>query len=197
MTDILKDKVLVLNKGWMPIEETTVEKAFCDIVRGAATAIDSEFMLAMRWEDWVRLPIRPGDHAIRTVNGPVRVPSVICKASYERMPDKTPKLSKRNRRKVIAERDGKVCQYTGRFAPDGNVDHIDPRSKGGANTWENMVWSDAEINALKGSLTLAEFEKKYGYRLRRRPAKPKRLPAFMMIRPRPDRPEWDMFLIRQ
>src|SRR3546814_7617350 len=72
-------------------------------------------------------------------------------------------------------RDGKVCQYTGRYVPNGTIDHSDPRSKGGENTWENMVWSDAEINALKGSMTLEEFERKHGYKLRRRPATPKKL----------------------
>jgi 5-methylcytosine-specific restriction endonuclease McrA len=197
MSEMLQDKVLVLNRKWRPIEETTVEKALCDIVRGAATAIDTEFMQAMTWNDWKGLAIRPGDHSIRTVNGAIRVPTVICKSSYADMPDKTPKLSKRNRRKVIGERDGKVCQYTGRFAPDGNIDHVDPRSKGGKNTWENMVWSAAEINALKGSLTLEEFEKKHGYKLRRRPTAPKKQPAFMLIRPREDKPDWDMFLMRQ
>ncbi len=98
---------------------------------------------------------------------------------------------------MIGERDGKVCQYTRQYAPDGTIDHVIPRSKGGRNTWENMVWSSAKINALKGDLTPEEFAKKHGYKLPALPKPPKRLPAFMMIRPRPDRPEWDMFLMRQ
>jgi 5-methylcytosine-specific restriction endonuclease McrA len=84
------------------------------------------------------------------VRGPVRIPTVICKSKYADMPDKTPKLSKRNRRKAIGDRDGKVCQYTGRYAPNGNIDHITPRSKGGKNTWENMVWSDADSERAQG-----------------------------------------------
>jgi 5-methylcytosine-specific restriction endonuclease McrA len=198
MSEMLQDKVLVLNRKWRPIEETTVEKALCDIVRGAATAINTEIMQAMTWNEWTSLAIRQGDHAIRTVKGAVRIPTVICKSSYQDMPDKTPKLSKRNRRKAIGERDGKVCQYTNQFDPDGNIDHIDPRSKGGDNSWENMVWSSREVNALKGNLTLEEFQRKYPqYKLRRRPAKPKKVPAFMLIRPRQDKPEWNMFLMRQ
>lgn len=198
MSEMLQDKVLVINRKWLPIEETTVEQAFCDIVRGAATAIDTEFMKACPWDEWKALAIREGDHSIKTVSGPVRVPTVICKSRYADMPDKTPKLSKRNRRKAIGERDGKVCQYTNRFDPDGNIDHIDPRSKGGANTWENMVWSSREVNALKGNMTVEEFQRKYPqYKLRRRPTKPKKQPAFMLIKPRQDKPEWNAFLMRQ
>jgi 5-methylcytosine-specific restriction endonuclease McrA len=197
MSDMLQDKVLVLNRKWRPIEEMPVEKALCDIYRGAATAIDTEFMQALTWDEWTKLAIRNGDHSIQTVRGPVRVPTVVCKSSYEDMPDKTPKLSKRNRRKVIGDRDGKVCQYTGRFAPDGNIDHHVPRSKGGKNTWENMVWSAAEVNALKGDMTPEEFAKKHGLKLRKVPVKPKKQPAFMLIRPRQDKPDWDMFLMRQ
>jgi 5-methylcytosine-specific restriction endonuclease McrA len=197
MSTMLQDKVLVLNRKWRPIEETTVMQAFCDIVRGSATAIDTEFMKACTWDDWKVLAIRDGDHQIATVNGAVRVPTVICKSSFADMPDKTPKLSKRNRRKVIGDRDGKVCQYTNRYDPDGNIDHIAPRSKGGANSWENMVWSSREVNALKGNMTVEEFQRKYPqYKLRRRPTTPKKQPAFMLIRPRQDKPDWDNFLIK-
>jgi len=197
MSNKLADKVLVLNKQWMPIEETTVEKAFCDIVRGAATAIDTEFMLALPWTDWEKLAIRTGDHSIATMRGPVRVPTVIVKASYAQMHDKTPKLSKRNRRKAIGDRDGRVCQITGVAAPDGNVDHWVPRSKGGQNTYENLIWTDRQINALKGDMTPEEFMRKTGLRLKRKPKAPAKQPACLLIKPRADKPEWDTFLMRR
>jgi 5-methylcytosine-specific restriction endonuclease McrA len=43
----------------------------------------------------------------------------------------------------IRERDGNRCQYTGRCCTrtEGNLDHVVPRSRGGADTWENLVWS--------------------------------------------------------
>jgi hypothetical protein len=47
MSDKLQDKVLVLNRKWKPIEESTVSTALCDIVRGAATAIDTEWMTGL------------------------------------------------------------------------------------------------------------------------------------------------------
>jgi 5-methylcytosine-specific restriction endonuclease McrA len=197
MSTKLTDKVLVLNKHWMPIEETSVSTALCDIVRGVATAIDTEFMLALPWSEWSKLAIRDGDHSISTVRGPIRVPTVICKASYADMPKKSPKLSKRNRRKVIGERDGRVCQITGVHAPDGNVDHWHPRSKGGANTYENMIWTDRKINALKGDMTPQEFMKKTGLKLLKSPKAPTRQAVCVLIKPRADKPDWDTFLMRR
>jgi 5-methylcytosine-specific restriction endonuclease McrA len=195
--NVLADKVLVVNRNWQAIHETSVEVALCDIVRGVATAIDTETMQPLQWDDWARLEIRPGDHAIRTVHGPVRVPTVVCKSSYDQMPKRTPKLSKRNRRKAIGERDNKTCQYTGQYAPDGNVDHYAPRSKGGSNAWDNLVWADKKINALKGDLTPEEFAHKTGLKLKKKPKAPPTMSACLLIKPRPDKPDWDLFLMRR
>jgi 5-methylcytosine-specific restriction endonuclease McrA len=197
MSTKLTDKVLVLNKNWMPIEETTVAQALCDIVRGSATAIDTDAMRAVRWDEWAQLPIREGDHAISTVRGNFRVPTVICKASYDKMHNKTPKLSKRNRRKVIGERDGKVCQITGVHAPDGNVDHWVPRAKGGSNDPENLLWTDRKINALKGDMTPEEFTKKTGLKRLKAPKPFATQRACLLIKPRADKPDWDNFLLRK
>lgn len=196
MNQKLTDKVLVLNSQWMPIEETSTQQALCDIVRGTATAIDTEFMLALPWSEWSKLEVRAGDHSIATVRGPVRIPTVICKASYHKMPTKTPKLSKRNRRKAIGDRDNKVCQITGVHAPDGNVDHWMPRSKGGKNTYENLIWTDRAINAIKRDMTPEEFTKKTGLSLKRKPKAPPKQRACLLIRPRADKPDWDTFLMR-
>lgn len=45
--------------------------------------------------------------------------------------------------KAVAD-DGNRCQYTGALLrPDeGSLDHVVPRSRGGPDTWENLVWSD-------------------------------------------------------
>ena len=89
--ELLKQKVLVINRAWQGYEETLVSTALCDCCRGAATAIDMEYMRPVKWEDWLALPIREGDRAIQTIHGPVRVPTVIAKAQYARMPKKRPK----------------------------------------------------------------------------------------------------------
>jgi 5-methylcytosine-specific restriction endonuclease McrA len=55
--------------------------------------------------------------------------------NFAKVPKKRPKLSAKN----IRERDGHRCQYTGQLLkPDeGSLDHVLPRSRGGADTWEN------------------------------------------------------------
>jgi len=48
--DVLRAKVLVINKAWQGYEETSVMVAICDMVRGACTGIDTERMKAVTWE---------------------------------------------------------------------------------------------------------------------------------------------------
>jgi len=55
----------------------------------------------VEWAEWVTLPVREQDNAVRTVRGAIRVPAVIVAVNYARVPKKRPKLSARN----IRERD--------------------------------------------------------------------------------------------
>ncbi len=91
----------------------------------------------MTWNEWITLTIRPPDNAVQTVRSPIRVPTVIVAVKYAKVPKKRPKLCAR----AIRERDGNRCQFTGRvLAPDeGSLDHVVPRSRGGKNSWENLV----------------------------------------------------------
>ena len=86
--DILTQKVLVINRNWQGYEEEIVSEALCNLYRGTSTAIDtgSSPHRAVTWDEWVTLPIREGDRAIQTLHGPVRIPTVICKAKYADMP---------------------------------------------------------------------------------------------------------------
>jgi 5-methylcytosine-specific restriction endonuclease McrA len=185
MSDILVQKVLVINRSWQGIAETDVQTAMCDIVRGVATAIDTSEMLAVPWEVWSTLPVRDGDRSLRTIHGLVRVPTVICKAKYAKMPKRRPKLDRRG----IGERDGKICQYTGQLAPDGTLDHVMPRSRGGRDVWENVVWCQKELNHRKGNRTPQEA----GLALRRKPSQPVPKPVCVMLRPK--HPDWEPFLM--
>ncbi len=75
---------------------------------------------------------------MQTVRGPIRVPTVIVAVNYAKAPKKRPKLCAR----AIRERDGNRCQYTGRFLrpEEGSLDHVVPRSHGGKDARENLVW---------------------------------------------------------
>ena len=66
-------------------------------------------------------------------------------------------LSKKLRFEVF-KRDSFTCQYCGRSAPDVilQVDHIEPRSKGGKNNILNLITSCAECNAGKSDRRLSD-----------------------------------------
>lgn len=184
--NLLQQPVLVLNRQWQAIEETNVETALGDIFRGQKRAIDTDTWTAMTWDEWIALPIRPGDESMGTTRGRVRVPRVIVTA-YKGMHNKRPKKGK----KGVAQRDGYICQYTAQYAPDGNVDHVDPVGQGGSNDWTNLVWSCREINTLKGNRTPAQA----GLRLLKKPTEPLPLPPAALIEPK--HPSWERFVYRR
>jgi 5-methylcytosine-specific restriction endonuclease McrA len=197
MSDILnKTIVLVLNRNWQAINIRTPADAFCQMATNAATALDielgdgarAEALRPVTWVEWITLPVRDGDNAVRTVHGAIRVPSVIVAVNYARVPKKRPKLSA----KTIRERDGNRCQYTGvLLRPDqGNLDHVVPRSRGGADTWENLVWSAREVNQRKADRLPHEA----GLKLLSVPRAPKELPVSAMIRNAHGVAEWKLFL---
>ncbi len=190
MSNVLNDSVLVLNRNWQAIDIMSVETAFCNLVRGVHTGIDTEFLRPVTLAEWLALPIRENDKSIRTVHGLVRVPTVIACVTYAKMPKKTPKLSTEN----IRKRDRNRCQYTDRVLRpgEGNLDHVIPRSRGGKDTWDNLVYSAKEVNQMKGD----RLPEEVGLKLVRRPRAPGQVPAMMLIEPRPDKPEWNSFLIR-
>src|SRR5882757_9210655 len=97
MNDALyKATVLVLNRNWQAIDVKTPAQAFCMMAGGVATALDIEVegdLRPTRWADWRQLVVRTSDHAVRTVRGEIRVPTVIVLARYARVPKRRPKLS--------------------------------------------------------------------------------------------------------
>jgi 5-methylcytosine-specific restriction endonuclease McrA len=197
MTDTLtKATVLVLNRNWQAINIRTAQDAFCQMATNVATALEiqlgdgarAEALRPVTWAEWLTLPIRPQDQAVQTVRGPVRVPTVIVLANFARVPKKRPKLCAR----AIRERDENRCQYTGRLLkPDeGSLDHVVPRSRGGRDTWENLVWSARDVNARKGSRLPHEA----GLKLLKPPRALRELPVTALIRNPHGIAEWSLFL---
>ena len=192
MNDILnKNIVLVLNRNWQAINIRTPADAFCQMATNAATALDIEGENHIRpvgWDEWITLPVREGDYAVRTARGAIRVPTVIVAVNFAKVPKKRPKLCA----KTIRERDGNRCQYTGKLLkPDeGSLDHVLPRSRGGADTWENLVWSSKDVNARKGNRLPHEA----GLKLLSVPRAPKELPATALLRNSHGVAEWELFL---
>ena len=192
MSDILnKATVLVLNRNWQAINIRTPQEAFCQMATNVATGLDIEAENHIRpvtWAEWITLPIRAGDNAVRTAHSVIRVPTVIVAVNYARGPKKRPKLCARN----IRERDGNRCQYTGRLLhPDeGSLDHVVPRSRGGMDTWENLVWSAKDVNQRKAD----RLPQEAGLKLLTVPRAPKELPVTALLRNAHGVAEWKLFL---
>src|SRR5882757_621290 len=191
MNILTKATVLVLNRNWQAINVRTPQEAFCMMATNVATALEIEgedHIRPVTWEEWIKLPIREQDEAVHTVRGQIRVPTVIVAVNYTKVPKKRPKLCARN----IRERDGNRCQYTGALLrPDeGSLDHVLPRSRGGRDTWENLVWSSKDVNARKANRLPHEA----GLRLLKTPRAPKELPASAFIRNAHNVADWNMFV---
>ena len=191
MNDTLNNPtVLVLNRHWQAIDVKTPAEAFSMMATGAACGLDitAEGMQPIPWADWLKLPVRDQDRPVRTVRGAVRAPTVVVLTRFARMPRRRLSFSLRG----LWERDGGVCQYTGRkLQPgEGNIDHVVPRSRGGRTTWDNCVLADKRVNHRKGNRTPDEA----GIKLVRPPEVPRELPATAFIRNTHGVPDWEMFL---
>jgi len=192
MSSVLhKSIVLVLNKSWQAINVRTPAEVFTQLATNVATALEiqgEDFMRPVIWDEWITLPVREQDQSVQTVRGPIRVPTVIVLARFNRVPMKRPTLSAR----TIRERDGSRCQYTGRLLKhdEGSIDHVLPRSRGGKDSWENLVWACKQINTRKGNRTPEEA----GLRLLRQPRPLPPVPVTLTIKNSPGIPEWNMFL---
>jgi 5-methylcytosine-specific restriction endonuclease McrA len=191
MNQLDKTTVLVLNRNWQAIHAKTPMEAFSMMAGGAATALDiaeDGNMTPVKWEDWLQLPVRACDMSIGTVRGHIRVPTVLVLARYDRVPKKRPSFNARG----IWERDGGVCQYTGRkLKPqEGNIDHVVPRSRGGGSSWQNCVLADKRINTKKAD----KLPQEAGLKLIRTPSEPKELPVTKLIRNAHAVRDWDWFL---
>jgi len=192
MSDILdKTIVLVLNRNWQAINIRTPQDAFCQMATNVATGLDIEgenHIRPVRWDEWIRLPVREQDEAVHTVRGAIRVPTVIVAVNFARVPRKRPKLCAR----AIRERDGNRCQYTGRqLKPEeGSLDHIVPSSRGGRHTWENLVWAAKELNQRKAD----RLPREAGLRLLSVPYAPKELPVTAFIRNAYAVGDWKLFV---
>jgi len=110
--------------------------------------------------------VHASGEAWRSERGAVDVPSVIRLRSFVRVPFH--RRAPLSRRSVFLRDDG-VCQYCGRRAE--SLDHVVPRSRGGAHVWENVVACCTRCNTAKRDRLLADTS----MRLRRRPEAPRHL----------------------
>ena len=142
--------VLVLNKSFLPVQITTVRRAFCLLYAGIAKAVNSQYE-TFDYESWHQLSIERSDETIGLVDRVIKVPRVILLTAYDRVPKRRVRFSRHN----IFARDKNTCQYCGKKFPraDLNLDHVIPRSQGGSSSWGNVVCSCHQCNRKKGGKT--------------------------------------------
>lgn len=143
-----RDGVLLLNASFEPLAVVPLRRAVVLVLDEKADLIEARD---------------------RTLSGPsltVPVPSVIRLRSYVRVPYRRHVgLSRRG----VLTRDGHRCQYCGDRAD--TIDHVQPRSRGGVNSWENLVAACRPCNHRKGDRLLSEL----GWTLPREPQAPRSL----------------------
>jgi 5-methylcytosine-specific restriction endonuclease McrA len=62
-------------------------------------------------------------------------------------------------REFVLERDGRKCQYCGKDDAPLNLDHVEPKSKGGSDRPSNLVLACIPCNQNKGSRDIKDFLK--------------------------------------
>jgi 5-methylcytosine-specific restriction endonuclease McrA len=88
----------------------------------------------------------------------------------------------------LIARDGQKCAYCGVRDAD-TIDHVHPRSRGGAHTWSNTVGACSRCNSRKSDRTTKEA----GMVLAIKPAPPHSALWLMLATQRRD-PQWEPYL---
>jgi len=101
---------------------------------------------------------------IRSVRAKIAFPTIVRLRLYIHVPYKKIVLSRKN----ILRRDMFKCQYCGRGDTSLTIDHILPKSKGGDDSWENLVAACVKCNNKKGDRSPEEAK----MFLRKKPNKP-------------------------
>ncbi len=140
-------KVLILNQNYEPMSVINVRKAIVLLYLGK-----------------VELVAAADGKQVRSVTVTMPFPSIVRLSVYVRVPYKRIILSRKN----ILRRDGHRCQFCGRSDLPLTVDHVVPVSRGGEDTWENLVCACVDCNNRKGDRTPEEA----GMLLRRKPMRP-------------------------
>lgn len=125
---------------------------------------------------------------VRSVSLVVKRPCVVRLLRYVNLGRRRPPLSKVN----LLARDNFECQYCSRELSysEATVDHVIPRSQGGATRWDNVVVACSNCNRRKGGRTPNEA----AMHLRIPPRAPEWLPVLHVRYYRRVPPAWELFL---
>lgn len=104
----------------------------------------------------VELTLRGGDNRLTGKQSIIKASSIIAVKgeSYGKRKNKPPSLNN----KELFRRDRYMCAYCGHLFKESSLsrDHIKPKSKGGVDTWMNVVTCCSKCNQKKDDKTLEE-----------------------------------------
>ena len=160
-------RTLVLNAGYEPLAVVSFKRALILVLNNKAKVLQGA-----------------PKYRVSSANADYECPSVILLSRYVRIPNaKTVPVSRRG----VLRRDGYRCAYCARSAD--TIDHVQPKSRGGRDTWQNLVACCLACNNKKGDRTLSEI----GWHLGFAPAAPTGV-AWSVRGAERLEPEWNEFL---
>lgn len=160
-------RTLVLNAGYEPLAVVSFKRALVLVLAGKAIVLSCD-----------------DEHPVHGTTGDWERPSVILLRRYVRVPSgRAVPVSRRG----VLRRDDQRCAYCGVHA--ATIDHVIPRSRGGADSWENLVACCLRCNNIKGDRTPQEM----GWTLRFSP-RPPHGTAWLVRGAERSQPEWREFL---
>ena len=127
---------LKLDASFRPIEVIDALEALVMCIIGKAT------------------PVETYDTKINSPSKSFELPAVIVLKNIVKFRFTTVACNRAN----IVWRDNNQCQYCANYFPSDKLtmDHVIPKSRGGKNTWENLVAACKKCNQKKGSRTPQE-----------------------------------------
>ncbi|MGZ0713096.1 HNH endonuclease (plasmid) [Coraliomargarita sp. W4R53] len=128
-------RTLVLNAGYEPLAVVSFKRAIVLVMNEKAAVVE-----------------HTDDNPIKGTQRAYDRPAVIILTRYVRIP------GGRNvpvTRRGVLRRDGHRCAYCSKSA--STIDHVMPRSRGGAGSWENLVACCLRCNNVKGDRTPQEM----------------------------------------
>jgi len=160
-------RTLVLNAGYEPLAVVSFKRALVLVMGGKAVIVEND-----------------DGNPVLSASGQWERPSVILLQRYVRIPSgRAIPVSRRG----VLRRDNQRCGYCSSSAT--TIDHVLPRSRGGMDSWENLVACCLRCNNTKGDRTPAEM----GWSLRVTP-RPPHGTAWLVRGVERAIPEWDQYL---
>ncbi|MEY4000147.1 MAG: hypothetical protein RLZZ626_502 [Actinomycetota bacterium] len=160
-------RTLVLNAGYEPLAVVSFKRALILVLNNKATVLAGA-----------------PDRQVHSARQEFALPSVILLQRYVRVPGS--RIVPVSRRGVL-RRDQYRCAYCQRSA--NTIDHVQPKSRGGKDTWENLVACCLKCNNKKSDKTLEEL----GWQLADSPRMPTGT-AWLVRGAEKIEPQWDEFL---